>query len=58
MLKKAQIDYNYFFIESVKGNIDFKVKINEEQVDTNSWNPLLFAIYFKNLKVVKYLIEE
>lgn len=30
----------------------------ERLVETNAWNPILYAVYYQRVEILKYLMEE
>ncbi len=57
MTQKICQVHNVTSILKVTG-LSKEVEILKEQVSTEDWNPLHFAIYYKQLALVKFYLEE
>jgi hypothetical protein len=42
----------------MRGNNRLEIKIDHQKIDTKMWNPLLFAVYYKQIELVRFLVED
>lgn len=53
-LKNKQL---FFSLEAMRGTVNVIINIEKEPLDTTMWTPLMFAVSFKHIDLVKYLLN-